>query len=89
MDLSLQVRGSIGGLRLGIIAMIAVGTYGRRRDLCLGAAILVAAVAMGRFISLALDGWELLSFVTASSEVMITAAMLHLSRSFSAASEDS
>lgn len=84
-----NIRGSIGGLRLGIIAMIAVGTYGRRRDLCLGAAILVAAVAMGRFISLALDGWELLSFVTASSEVMITAAMLHLSRSFSAASEDS
>ena len=73
-----NIRGSVGGLRLAIIAMIAIGTYYRRRDLCLGAAILVAAVSAGRFISLGLDGWNLLSFVTASGEVVIAAAMLHL-----------
>lgn len=73
-----NIRGSVGGLRLGIIAMILGGTYFKRRDLCLAAAILVAAVAAGRFISLGLDGWNLLSFVTAAGEVVITASMLHV-----------
>lgn len=73
-----NIRGSVGGLRLGIIAMIGIGTFYGRRDLCLGAGILVAAVAAGRFVSLGLDGWNLVSFVTASSEVVITASMLHL-----------
>lgn len=73
-----NIRGSIGGLRLGIIAMAALGTYYQRRDLCLGAAIVVSAVAAGRFVSLGLDGWNLMSFVTAASEVVITVALLRV-----------
>ena len=73
-----NIRGSVGGLRLGIIAMTFGGTYFKRRDLCLAAAMLVAAVAAGRFISLGLDGWNLLSFITAAGEVVITASLLHL-----------
>lgn len=79
-----NLRGSIGGLRFGIIAAAALGTWQRRGDLCLAAAIIVAAVAAGRFLSLALDGWEPLSFATAASEVVITAALVHLSRAFRA-----
>lgn len=73
-----NIRGSVGGLRLGIIAMIAIGVYYRRRDLCLAAGILVAAVSAGRFISLVLDGWNSVSFITAAYEVVIVAAVLHL-----------
>lgn len=73
-----NIRGSVGGLRLGIIAMIAIGVYSRRRDLCLSAGILVGAVSAGRFISLVLDGWNLVSFITAAGEVVIVAAVLHL-----------
>lgn len=73
-----NIRGSVGGLRLGIIAMIAIGTFYRRRDLCLAAALLVGAVSAGRFLSLGLDGWNLLSFTTAAGEIVITLAMLQL-----------
>ncbi len=73
-----NIRGSIGGLRLGIIAMMIGGARFGRRDLSLAAAILVGAVSAGRFLSLGLDGWNLLSFITASWEVVITVAMLHL-----------
>ena len=73
-----NIRGSIGGLRLGIIAMLVLGARFRRRDLCLSAAILVGAVSAGRFISLGVDGWQLLSFITASWEVLISVSMLHL-----------
>jgi hypothetical protein len=38
--------------------MTAIGVFYERRDLCLGAAILVAAVAAGRFMSLGRDGWN-------------------------------
>ena len=73
-----NIRGSVGGLRLAIIAMIAIGVSQQRRDLCLGAGILVAAVSLGRFISLVVDGWDLVSFITAAAEVVIVAAVLHL-----------
>lgn len=73
-----NIRGSVGGLRLGIISMIAIGVYRQRRDLCLGAALLVGAVSAGRFISLVADGWELISFITAAGEVVIVASLLHL-----------
>lgn len=73
-----NIRGSIGGLRLGIIAMLIGGARYGRRDLSLAAAILVGAVSAGRFVSLGLDGWNLMSFITASWEVVITVAMLHL-----------
>lgn len=73
-----NIRGTVGGLRLGIIVMIAIGTYRKSRDLCLGAAILVGAVSLGRFVSLGLDGWNLLSFITAAGEVVIVAAVLHI-----------
>lgn len=73
-----NIRGSVGGLRLGIIAMMAIGTYYQRPDLCLAAAILVGAVSAGRFTSLAFDGWETMSFVTASWEAVMVACLLHL-----------
>lgn len=73
-----SIRGSIGGLRLGIMLMIGWGTYAQRRDLCLAAALLVGAVSCGRFISLPIDGWNLLSFITAAGEVIISASVLHL-----------
>lgn len=75
-----NIRGSIGGLRLGIMAMILLGGLYRRRDLHLAAALLVGAVAAGRFLSLPLDGWNALSFLTASGEVVIVAALLQLWR---------
>ncbi len=58
--------------------MTAVGVFYEMRDLCLGAAILVAAVAAGRFMSLGRDGWNQMSLVTASAEVVISVAPLHL-----------
>jgi hypothetical protein len=73
-----NIRGSVGGLRLAIIAMIAIGTYFERPDLALGAAILVGAVALGRFVSLGMDGWNWLSFATASGEVVIVVSLLHI-----------
>lgn len=73
-----NIRGSIGGLRLAIIVMSFVGVYFGRPDLCLGAAILVGAISLGRFISLPFDGWNGLSFFTASSEVLIAASLLHV-----------
>jgi hypothetical protein len=73
-----NIRGAVGGVRLGIIAMAALGTWLGRRDLCLGAAILVASVALGRFLSLGLDGWHTAGFGTGAAEVVITAALLHL-----------
>ena len=72
-----NIRGSVGGLRLGIIAMMGIGAYFQRPDLCLGAAILVGAIAAGRFLSLPLDGWNKLSFITASSEVIMVASLLY------------
>ena len=81
-----NLRGSVGGLRLGIIATAAIGTWQRRSDLCLAGAIVVAAVAAGRFLSLALDGLESASFATATSEVVITTALAHLSHVYRAAS---
>lgn len=73
-----NIRGSIGGLRLAIIAMIVLGAYLQNPDLLLGAAILVGSVSAGRFISLPFDGWNGLSFFTAASEVLIAASLLHL-----------
>jgi hypothetical protein len=73
-----NIRGTVGGLRLAIIAMIAIGTYYGRPDLSLGAAILVGSIAAGRFLSLGLDGWNWLSFVTASGELVIVASLLHI-----------
>lgn len=75
-----NIRGSIGGLRMAIISMAFIGAFYRRRDLLLGAAITVGVVALGRFISLAFDGWELISFVTAAGEVLIVLSLLHLGR---------
>ena len=73
-----NIRGTVGGLRLAIICMAFIGAYYKRRDLLLGAAITVGVVSLGRFISLAFDGWELISFVTAAGEVLIVLSMLHL-----------
>lgn len=73
-----NIRGTVGGLRLAIIAMIAIGTYYERPDLALGAAILVGAIAGGRFLSLGMDGWNWLSFITASGEVLIVVSLLHI-----------
>lgn len=73
-----NIRGSVGGLRLAIIIMAFIGAFYKRRDLLFGAAITVGVVALGRFISLALDGWELISFVTAAGEVLIVLSLLHL-----------
>ena len=73
-----NIRGSIGGLRLAIITMIAIGTYYGRADLLLGAAILVGSISAGRFLSLAFDGWNWLSFATAAGEVVIVVSLLHV-----------
>lgn len=73
-----NIRGTVGGLRLAIIAMILVGVAADRPDLSLAAAITVGAVAAGRFVSLALDGWNWLSFATAAGEVVIVLSLLHL-----------
>lgn len=73
-----NIRGTVGGLRLAIIAMIVLGVSAGRPDLSLAAAVTVGAVASGRFVSLALDGWNWLSFATAAGEVVIVLSLLHL-----------
>ncbi len=73
-----NIRGTVGGLRLAIICMTFIGAFYKRRDLLFGAAITVGVVSLGRFISLASDGWELISFVTAAGEVLIVLSLLHL-----------
>ena len=78
-----NIRGTVGGLRLAIIAMAFIGAFYKKPDLLLGAAITVGVVSLGRFISLVMDGWELISFVTAVGEVVIVLSMLHLGRSMS------
>lgn len=76
-----NIRGTVGGLRLAIIVMAFIGAYFKRPDLLLGAAITVGVVALGRFISLAFDGWELISFITAAGEVLIVLSLLYVSKS--------
>lgn len=78
-----NIRGTVGGLRLAIMCMAFIGAFYKKTDLLLGAAITVGVVALGRFISLAIDGWELISFVTAVGEVVIVLSILHLGRSMS------
>jgi hypothetical protein len=78
-----NIRGTVGGLRLAIISLAFIGAFYKRPDLLLAAAITVGVVALGRFISLAIDGWELISFVTAAGEVVIVLSMLHLRRNIS------
>ena len=78
-----NIRGTVGGLRLGIIAMIVIGTFYKKPDVLLSVAILVGVVSAGRFLSLVLDGWELISFITATGEVMITSSLLYIRKSMS------
>ncbi|MDH4091552.1 MAG: hypothetical protein OEV74_02610 [Cyclobacteriaceae bacterium] len=78
-----NIRGTVGGLRLGIIAMIIIGAYFKKRDVLLSVAILVGTVSAGRFISLVIDGWELIGFITAAGEVMITSSLLYIRSSIS------
>lgn len=78
-----NIRGTVGGLRLAIIGMTFIGAFYKKPDLLLGAAITVGVVSLGRFISIAMDGWELISFGTAVGEVVIVLSMLHLRRSMS------
>ena len=78
-----NIRGTVGGLRLGIIAMIIIGAYYKKRDVLLSVAILVGSVSAGRFISLVIDGWELIGFITATGEVMITTSLLYIRSSIS------
>ena len=78
-----NIRGTVGGLRLGIMAMIIIGAYYKKRDVLLSVAILIGAVSAGRYISLVIDGWELIGFITATGEVMITSSLLYIRKSFS------
>lgn len=78
-----NIRGTVGGLRLAIITLIIIGTYYKKRDVLLSVAILVGAVSTGRFISLVTDGWELIGFITAAGEVMITTSLLYIRSSIS------
>ncbi len=73
-----NIRGSVGGLRLAIIILMFAGTYFKKPQLSLSAAIIVGAVAIGRFLSLGLDGWELISFITAAGEVVMVFSLLYL-----------
>lgn len=75
-----NIRGTVGGLRLAIIALIVIGTYYKKRDVLLAVGILVGAVSAGRYLSLIIDGWELISFVTATGEVMIVMSLLYIRR---------
>ena len=83
-----NIRGTVGGLRLAIIGMAFIGAFYKKPDLLLGAAITVGVVAFGRFISLVVDGWELISFLTAAGEVVIVLSMLYLGRSMSKPSKN-
>ena len=78
-----NIRGTVGGLRLGIIAMIIIGAYYKKPDVLLSVAILVGVVSAGRYISLVIDGWELIGFITATGEVLITASLLYIRKSMS------
>jgi len=78
-----NIRGTVGGLRLAIIALIIIGAYYKKRDVLLSVAILVGTVSTGRFISLSIDGWELIGFITATGEVMITTSLLYIRSSIS------
>lgn len=78
-----NIRGTVGGLRLGIIAMIIIGAYYKKPDVLLSVAILVGVVSAGRFISIVMDGWELIGFITATGEVMITSSLLYIRKSMS------
>ena len=73
-----NIRGSIGGLRLAIIAMMGLGAYSMNPQLCLGAAITLGGVSGGRLLSLVLEGWNTPSFVTGTAEVVMVLSMLHL-----------
>lgn len=76
-----NIRGTVGGLRLAIMSMAFIGAFYKKPDLLLGGAITVGVVSLGRFISLAVDGWELISFITAVGEVVIVLSMLYLGKS--------
>lgn len=78
-----NIRGTVGGLRLAIIALILIGAYYKKRDVLLSVAILVGTVSAGRFISLLIDGWELIGFITAAGEVMIITSLLYIRSSIS------
>lgn len=73
-----NIRGTVGGLRLAIIALIVIGTYYKKPDVLLAVGILVGAVSAGRYLSLILDGWELIGFVTATGELMIVMSLLNI-----------
>jgi hypothetical protein len=73
-----NIRGSVGGLRLAIIALIIIGAYFKKRDVLLSVGILVAVVSAGRYLSLMVDGWELIGFITATGEVMIVMSLLYI-----------
>lgn len=78
-----NIRGTVGGLRLAIIALIIIGAYFKKRDVLLSVAILVGTVSAGRFISLVIDGWEQIGFITAAGEVLITSSLLYIRSSIS------
>lgn len=73
-----NIRGSVGGLRLAIIGLIIIGAYFKKRDVLLSVGILVAVVSAGRYLSLMVDGWELIGFITATGEVMIVMSLLYI-----------
>jgi hypothetical protein len=82
-----NIRGTVGGLRFAIIALIIIGTYYKKRDVLLSVGILVGAVSAGRYLSLVVDGWELIGFVTATGEVMIVMSLLYIRRFISITKE--
>lgn len=83
-----NIRGTVGGLRLSIISMAFIGAFYKRPDLLVGAAITVGVVSFGRFISLATDGWEPISFATAAGEVLIVLSLLYLRKNSLATSKN-
>ena len=78
-----NIRGTVGGLRLAIIVLILIGTYYKKRDVLLSVGILVGTISAGRYLSLVLDGWELIGFITATGEVMIVMSLLYIRQSMS------
>lgn len=52
------IRGVIGGLFLGSVAMLALGLYLDQTIWFLAVAILMGAVAVGRFIGFLFDGFD-------------------------------
>lgn len=78
-----NIRGSIGGLRLAIILLILIGTYFKKGDILLSVAILVGTVSFGRYISIFVDGWESIGFITATGEVMIVMSLFYIRHSIS------